>query len=179
MSLCKVSHFLTSSTDVPWDVLKGFLSLYSWNNSWSYLIPEMSLIERYMSTCDVYKRRDDDTYDTRLLTKLVCNYRSHPAILELPNSCFYDDELKPFADTLLRESLCGWEWLPKQGFPLIFHGVVGQDMREETSPSFFNPTEVSIVMDYVTKLLDTKRNKVKETDIGIISPYRKQVGTLC
>ena len=138
----------------------------------------MSLIERYMSTCDVYKRRDDGTYDTRLLTKLVCNYRSHPAILELPNSCFYDGELKPFADTLLRESLCSWEWLSKKGFPLIFHGVVGQDMREETSPSFFNPTEVSIVMDYVTKLLDTKRNKVKETDIGIISPYRKQACTL-
>ena len=131
-----------------------------------------------MSTCDVYKRRDDGTYDTRLLTKLVCNYRSHPAILELPNSCFYDGELKPFAYKLLRESLCSWEWLPKQGFPLIFHGVVGQDMREETSPSFFNPTEVSIVMDYVTKLLDTKRNKVKETDIGIISPYRKQACTL-
>ena len=134
----------------------------------------MSLIERYMKKCDVYKRHKG-TYDQRLVTKLVCNYRSHPSILKLPNECFYDNELKPCADKILRESLCSWEGLPKTGFPLVFHGVVAQETREESSPSFFNPSEVSVVIDYVTKLLDTRMVKIKETDIGIISPYRKQV----
>ena len=148
---------------------------YHFINEKKFWFPEVSLIERYMETCDIY-RRCDDIYDPRFVTKLVCNYRSHPAILKLPNECFYDDELKPCADKLLRESLCQWEWLPHKGFPLIFHGVVGSDMREESSPSFFNPTEVAVVMDYIDKLLATRGLKITETDIGIISPYRKQVG---
>lgn len=61
---------------------------------------------------------------------------------------------------------------------MLFHGVIGEDMREERSPSFFNPDEVSIVVDYVKHLMDIKKIKLKESDIGVISPYRKQVGTL-
>jgi len=29
--------------------------------------------------------------------------------------------------------------LLNKNFPLIFHGVEGQDLREENNPSFFNP----------------------------------------
>lgn len=48
-----------------------------------------------------------------------------------------------------------WEHLPRQNFPLIFHSVVGVDAREAESPSYFNPEEVVIVVDYVQKLLET------------------------
>ncbi len=34
-------------------------------------------------------------------------------------------------------------------FPLVFHAVEGEDMREGCSPSWFNPTEVAIVRQYV------------------------------
>jgi hypothetical protein len=29
--------------------------------------------------------------------------------------------------------------LLNKSFPLIFHGVEGEDLREENSPSYFNP----------------------------------------
>lgn len=116
-------------------------------------------------------------YDERIITKLLKNYRSHPAILKLPNEMFYDGELQVWADEVMRESLCDWEKLPRPGFPVMFHGVTGQDQREERSPSFFNAEEVSIVWTYVNSLLTEKKRgiKVKPKDIGIISPYRKQV----
>lgn len=66
-----------------------------------------------------------------------------------------------------------------QDFPLIFHGVTGIDEREKSSPSFFNVAEVEVLMDYVRKLLQSHGKKglatISPRDIGIITPYRKQV----
>lgn len=68
-----------------------------------------------------------------------------------------------------------------QGFPLIFHGVPGKDERESNSPSFFNTSEITVVVEYLKKLLLTQGKKgiakISPKDIGIITPYRKQVGT--
>lgn len=133
-----------------------------------------------MKHVDVYTRKSDDDalehYDRRLLVKLIRNYRSHPEILRIPNELFYDSELEPHADKVLRESLCSWEELPAKGFPMIFHGVVGKDEREERSPSFFNVDEISVIKFYVDSLLrSSAKIKVPEKEIGIISPYRKQV----
>lgn len=134
---------------------------------------DKSLLERYMIDQEVYAK----PYDERIITKLLNNYRSHPDILYLPNKLFYDDELVVMADQMMRESLCDWEKLPNKGFPIIFHGVIGQDMREARSPSFFNAEEVSVVHSYVNSLLKEKKRglKINPKDIGIISPYRKQV----
>jgi len=138
--------------------------------------------------------------------------RSHPAILKIPNELFYDEELLPRADEMLRSSFCRWEHLPKmvmnshthtvtlthtlthshthtqsdtrpipwlQDFPVIFHGVMGKEEREASSPSFFNRWEVDQLMDYVKKLMEKSsrkgRAKLSAKDIGIIAPYRKQV----
>lgn len=141
----------------------------------------LSYLERLMTRCPAYARKTDsgptgEHYDQRLLTKLLQNYRSHPDILKLPNQMFYDNELKVFADQLVRESFCTWDELPKQGFPIIFHGVEGQDEREEQSPSFFNKSEIELVVDYVKKVMEKRGGqKIKQEDIGVISPYRKQV----
>lgn len=141
---------------------------------------DISLLERYMESCDLYLPTDQEdhhkTYDVHVITKLLKNYRSHPAILKLPNEIFYDGELMPCAGTD-REKLCKWEGLQKQGFPLLFHGLVGEDMREERSPSFFNPQEVSVVTQYVEELMACKKGGIalKQSDIGVISPYRRQV----
>lgn len=66
-----------------------------------------------------------------------------------------------------------------QGFPLIFHGVMGKDEREANSPSFFNVSEIEVLVDYLTKLMETQGKKglpkLSPKDIGIIAPYRKQV----
>ncbi len=45
--------------------------------------------------------------------------------------------------------------------------------------SYFNRFEIDVVGNYVRKLVNRKfgRHLVREDDIGIITPYRKQVGT--
>ncbi|KAK3103257.1 hypothetical protein FSP39_017883 [Pinctada imbricata] len=140
---------------------------------------DISLLERFMTQCEVYQRRSDNPnhYDTRIITKLLRNYRSHPVILEHPNKMFYENELIPCANEVMRTSLCDWEKLPRKNFPVIFHGVIGQDMREDRSPSFFNVEEATTVFNYVSSLLKEKKTgvRLKQQDIGIISPYRKQV----
>ena len=93
----------------------------------------------------------------------------------MPSKLFYDNELVPCADEILRNSMLQWERLPKPGVPLIFHGVEGKDDREANSPSWFNVSEVETVRDYVMELLTTKKNPLKPEDIGVIAPYQKQV----
>lgn len=66
-----------------------------------------------------------------------------------------------------------------QGFPIIFHGVMGKDEREGNSPSFFNPEEAATVTSYLKQLLapSSKKGKARLSprSVGVISPYRKQV----
>ena len=42
------------------------------------------------------------------------------------------------------------------------------------SPSFFNPEEVVTVLNYIQQLLEDPVLQVKEDEIGVISPYRRQ-----
>ena len=88
---------------------------------------------------------------------------------------FYDNELRACADEALRSCLCDWSGLKKKGFPVIFEAVRGQDQREEKSPSFFNPQEVSAVLRYVENLMDARGLPLKTSEIGVISPYHRQV----
>ena len=53
----------------------------------------------------------------------------------------------------------------KQKVPLVFHGVIGQDLKEESSPSFFNVEEIVIVLDYIRQVLEMKENKVRTNHI--------------
>ena len=61
---------------------------------------------------------------------------------------------------------------------MIFHGVIGQDLKEEASPSFFNIEEIVIVRDYIKKLCEMRQNRVLPNEIGVIAPYRRQVQKL-
>ncbi|XP_056319481.1 putative helicase mov-10-B.1 [Danio aesculapii] len=138
----------------------------------------LSLLERLMTQNELYQKGDTG-FDNRYVTKLLQNYRSHPSILKVPNELFYDNELKARAEEVSSHEYCTWEHLPKRGFPVIFHGVVGKDERESTSPSFFNTSEIDKIIDYLKKLLLTQAKKgiakISPKDIGIIAPYRKQV----
>ena len=75
------------------------------------------------------------------VTKLVDNYRSHETLLKLYSDMFYHRELCMRADSRVTHPPTSWEGLPRKGFPLVFHGVQGEDMREGNSPSWFNPVE--------------------------------------
>ncbi|XP_023226288.1 putative helicase mov-10-B.1 [Centruroides sculpturatus] len=128
-----------------------------------------------MNIEEVYGRKQN-VYNKEVLTKLLKNYRSHPSILKLPNELFYDNELQPCADKTVCDLFCNWTYLPSKCFPIIFHGVISQDEREPNDSSYFNPKEISVVVNYVEKLLESIGDlNLSPKDIGIISPYRKQV----
>ncbi|XP_013876270.1 RNA helicase Mov10l1 [Austrofundulus limnaeus] len=132
----------------------------------------VSLIERLMSN-PLYSKKDWG-YNPKLVTKLIFNYRCHEALLALPSKLFYQGELCFKAPRDVVESLCQWKSLPRKGFPLIFHGVRGTEMREGNNPSWFNPAEAVQVMLYCCQLAKKLSNPVNTSDIGIIAPYRKQ-----
>uniref|UniRef100_A0A8D1Q2J5 RNA helicase n=1 Tax=Sus scrofa TaxID=9823 RepID=A0A8D1Q2J5_PIG len=137
-----------------------------------------SLLERLLTYNALYKKGPDG-YNPQFITKLLRNYRSHPTILDIPNQLYYEGELQACADVVDRERFCRWEGLPRQGFPIIFHGVMGKDEREGNSPSFFNPEEAATVTSYLKQLLTSSSKKGKARlsprSVGVISPYRKQV----
>ncbi|XP_018432225.1 PREDICTED: RNA helicase Mov10l1 [Nanorana parkeri] len=138
----------------------------------------ISLLERLMSL-SIYLR-DEEThgacgnYNPLLITKLMKNYRSHPALLHLPSKLFYHKELEVCADPTVVNKLLRWDKLPKKGFPIIFHGIRGTEMREGSNPSWFNPSEAVQVMRYCCILAKHVTTSVSTKDIGVITPYRKQ-----
>lgn len=125
-----------------------------------------------------YQRMVNGYYNPQMLTKLLKNFRSHGDIIEVPNEMFYEGELQVYGDELITHSMVHWEELPRKGCPLIFHSVLGRDLRESSCPSYFNPEEVKVVVNYVVSLLQGKCGRgvqIRGKDIGIVSPYRKQV----
>ena len=61
------------------------------------IFTETSLLERLMTSCPVYDRGPRGSCNLNLLTKLVNNYCSHKAIIEIPKQLFYDNELNECA----------------------------------------------------------------------------------
>ncbi|XP_065205548.1 putative helicase mov-10-B.1 isoform X2 [Planococcus citri] len=140
---------------------------------------DISLLERLMSKIELYRRNvNNSSNGYGIITKLINNYRSHEQILHIPNKNFYHGELKAVGYRKITTLARGWKGLKDPDFPIIFRSVNnGNDSREDISPSYFNTDEIKIVKQYVDKLLGDSWNgyKVTEKDIGIITPYRKQV----
>jgi helicase MOV-10 len=130
----------------------------------------ISYLQRLLSDFEPY-----ESGNPNYVTKLVRNYRCHPAILELPSELFYggeliackEDEASPAYDCIS---------LPNKSFPVLFVGIQGCDEREGTNPSWFNRIEVSKVVSIIRNL--TKGGAVGEADIGVITPYRQQVAKI-
>ncbi|XP_023243874.1 RNA helicase Mov10l1-like [Centruroides sculpturatus] len=137
---------------------------------------KVSFLERIMAL-SLYQRnpekyREQGNYNPLLVTKLVNNYRSHSCIISLSSRIFYDSELVCSAPESLQNTFCNWEELPNRSFPMIFCGIRGENFREGDSPSWFNPYEVLCVVKYLKNLYSLG---ISPDDIGIITPYRKQV----
>ncbi len=125
-----------------------------------------SMIER-LATSGFYDFNDTCKYGV----KLQENYRSHPDILSFPNATFYENELIPSANRRNTHNLTNFSLLPTKDYPLMFWMVKGDENREGQSPSWFNAKEAGFVLAVVKQLL----MNVKQEDIGVITPYVKQV----
>ena len=112
------------------------------------------------------------TGNENFVTKLVRNYRCHPAILELPSDLFYGGELIACKE---ENESPAYEWkdLPDKTFPVLFVGIQGCDEREGNNPSWFNRIEASKVIDIIRKLMGSAG--LSDADFGVITPYRQQV----
>ncbi|KAI9508245.1 RNA helicase [Russula earlei] len=132
----------------------------------------MSYLERLMEH-DAFRGSYEGTSG---VVKLLSNYRSHPAIIRYPNERFYDGELEAHGEPSSINSCLTLAPLVRDKYPVIFCAVEGQDTREASSPSFFNPEEVLQVKAYVQQLLADRRcvPRIEPADIGIIAPYRAQ-----
>ena len=115
-------------------------------------------------------------FNSKYITQLLDNYRSHEAILSFPNVEFYDGKLRARGDPAIVDSACQWSMLPTKNFPIILHSVLGNCSKDKDSFSFYNLAEVKEVTNYVIQLLSRgiSGRKVSPTDIGIVSSYKAQ-----
>lgn len=83
----------------------GYLELQSTHLKPYVVVAGVSMLERLMQNGEPYQK----PYDAKYVTKLLRSFRSHPAILDVPNALFYDGELQACADKLEREKFCNWQ----------------------------------------------------------------------
>lgn len=137
----------------------------------------ISMLER-MSELECYKK-DPATgeYNHLLITQLRNNYRSHESLLHFANHAFYAGQLRAKASPVQTDWAIGWHRLPNRKFPMIFHPICGKVETVDSSTSLYNPTEIDQIVFYVQDILQNGVNKivVKQSQIGIISPYARQV----
>ncbi|KAE8684160.1 putative RNA helicase SDE3 [Hibiscus syriacus] len=126
-----------------------------------------SYLERLFE-CEAYCNEDSN-----FVTKLVRNYRCHPAILDLPSRLFYKGELIACKEDDSSSIMSNVDFFPNKEFPVLFFGIQGCDEREGNNPSWFNRIEASKVVDIISKLRAS--TDLNEWDIGVITPYRQQV----
>ncbi|RZF37344.1 hypothetical protein LSTR_LSTR010439 [Laodelphax striatellus] len=141
-----------------------------------------SLLERLLNTTDMYQR-DGRTgkYNGEVITKLSRNYRSHADIINISNQLFYHGELLESGKPEILNSCSEIDFLPQKNHPVIFHGVTGLEEQDNTSPSYYNLNEVDQVVTYISMLIEeANEKKLKFTlkDIGVVTPYKKQVQKL-
>ena len=107
--------------------------------------------------------------------RLTKNYRSHPSLLAISSALFYEGTLQAYAERDVVNSLTRWNGLPNQkNFPLLFYGVIGQDIFEQEYSSFSNPIEAMQVVKLIQQLLASEvQPKVTTNDIGVIGQLKR------
>ncbi|KAI0316096.1 P-loop containing nucleoside triphosphate hydrolase protein, partial [Amylostereum chailletii] len=129
-----------------------------------------SYLQRLMSMKDIYGLPQQHG---QTIVKLVRNRRSHPRIIAWSNKMFYEDELRAHADPVVVHSLLGSTLLPNKKFPVVFHGIKGEEKRSVSS-SVFNVEEASLVKKYCKTLTEGPEHRVLAKDIGVVAPYKAQ-----
>lgn len=77
-------------------------------------------------TFSPYKKNDNGKLNQRFITKLITNYRNHPAIIRLSNELFYENEILSANHEYVNASL---NKLSNQNFPIVFKQVWGIEKK--------------------------------------------------
>ncbi|XP_052860194.1 putative helicase MOV-10 [Anopheles cruzii] len=135
-----------------------------------------SLLDRLMRL-PFYGRNGQHAYNTKVVTKLLDNYRSHPALFQFSNEQFYEGELRAKAPPASTHWAIGWDRLPNPEFPMMFHSVTGNMIQDQFTLSYMNKEEAFLVLQYAQLLMSgSVGGKIlSQSDIGILTPYSRQV----
>ncbi|RVX74590.1 hypothetical protein B0A52_01716 [Exophiala mesophila] len=117
-------------------------------------------------------------------TNLTRNYRSHSAILSVPSSLFYFDnlipEFTPFS-TAATTTTTSWPGWRKPNWPVLFIQNSGPDEVDDILAgdgtgvgSLYNSDEIKIVLTRVQTLLNQIPDLQPE-EVMVMSPFRAQV----
>ncbi|QDS68531.1 hypothetical protein FKW77_010898 [Venturia effusa] len=102
---------------------------------------------------------------------LIRNYRSHPAILAIPNSLFYHDTLLPESQTThLLQQYPGWK---NKTFPVQFICNHGADEQEQENGGWYNVSETFKAFNEASKFL--RSGLIDQRDICVMAPFAAQV----
>lgn len=71
----------------------------------------------------LYQKKRKCGLNPMVVTKLRDNYRSHKDLLTIPNQLFYGNELRCCANPATVNASENLTWLPKKGFPVMFHNI--------------------------------------------------------
>ncbi|KAM3962458.1 putative helicase mov-10-B.1 [Aphomia sociella] len=129
----------------------------------------LSLMERLKKYYSLYS---DEQMNPNYMVMLRDNFRSHPDILQISNDLFYNGQLRSKAamDNLTFVDILEEH---KKSRAIVFHSVISKEQRMGKSPSFFNNMEFAMVQKYIISLIT--RHNVPQEEIGVISPYTRQV----
>jgi helicase MOV-10 len=105
-------------------------------------------------------------------TNLIRNYRSHPAILNVPSQLFYADTLIPEAQHAPSDLLTSTLWRGRK-WPVLFIAHTGADEIEKDRGGWYNVSEAKIACSLAQKLVSV--DGVQQKDIVIMSPFAAQV----
>jgi len=108
-------------------------------------------------------------------TNLIRNYRSHPAILSVPSSLFYNDTLIPEAPTLTSPLQHSTLWRGKK-WPVLFVPHTAHDEIERDGGGWYNVSEAKVACSIARQLVT--ESHVRQQDICIMSPFAAQVKLL-
>jgi superfamily I DNA and/or RNA helicase len=139
------------------------------------LLERLSIRDMYMRNKRRFKGNCGGGYDPALVTLLKKNYRSNVNIIKVSSDLFYHSELEAMAQKDVTDKFLGVHFLPNPDFPVVFHALKGKQCQEADSPSWFNPVEGFQAVKYLQMLYELEGVRVNPDDVGIISPYRKQV----
>ncbi|XP_076259187.1 putative helicase mov-10-B.1 [Rhynchophorus ferrugineus] len=122
------------------------------------------------------------------MTMLKLNFRSNEEVIDIPNKLFYNSQLRPVSQEAAADPICDVFVYSaivndnvgtKHKSPIEFCAVNGNEERQGGSPSYYNAQEILMVGKYVEKLttykFDNPDFNVKPHDIGVVTPYIRQV----